>query len=590
MSSKRRNALLTIDLSLVPPDSEFGRKLVEEREEKPQTDAESTHGGVFGMSGTNTGTSTGEPVAKSPVMTRMAAFRSGAVGSGSVGAATTLGSLSVATTTPSSSFLTPSTSNLTSAASRPASIFNPGGTTGFGSTTNTTTGGSLFGSTLSKPTTGGLFGSSTSTFGGLGTTQQQQQQQSVVQQQQVVQQYHPFVKACGDPKILGNDNDGMIAKLNQVAASLGVGKAPYKDGNQIQTFTMEGNLFEKFKGIGYNKISERTDDEGHVTLVLKHPIANLNTEERKDKILEVIKTILASGPNVEVRYAPGTSMRSLPDGFTEICIIAKEGGFVASAIKLAQALNDTPKLTQLETQLQVDKARVLPKVGMSKAQRDRYLETVPDGLLMILRSSNCLMSLYLGYDEQIWKQAIRENPAPKKLLPVPVRGWEALRERQRAQVGESKLFNEAIQSLVDRVEFTSNEHARALISMENIRNRHKTLSYRIIRILLAQWIAARFSRNVDADECAIEGRCDTLAQKINREYQVQFFVDQFYQILETKPDKLQESMWTMFDMTMEDEHYARKVLTKFVNICCGLFEKSNEQIESLEACRRALEG
>ncbi|PIC34857.1 hypothetical protein B9Z55_014387 [Caenorhabditis nigoni] len=573
MSSKRRNALLTIDLSLVPPDSEFGRKLVEEREEKPQTDAESTHGGVFGMSGTNTGTSTGEPVAKSPVMTRMAAFRSGAVGSGSVGAATTLGSLSVATTTPSSSFLTPSTSNLTSAASRPASIFNPGGTTGFGSTTNTTTGGSLFGSTLSKPTTGGLFGSSTSTFGGLGTTQQQQQQQSVVQQQQVVQQYHPFVKACGDPKILGNDNDGMIAKLNQVAASLGVGKAPYKDGNQIQTFTMEGNLFEKFKGIGYNKISERTDDEGHVTLVLKHPIANLNTEERKDKILEVIKTILASGPNVEVRYAPGTSMRSLPDGFTEICIIAKEGGFVASAIKLAQALNDTPKLTQLETQLQVDKARVLPKVGMSKAQRDRYLETVPD-----------------GYDEQIWKQAIRENPAPKKLLPVPVRGWEALRERQRAQVGESKLFNEAIQSLVDRVEFTSNEHARALISMENIRNRHKTLSYRIIRILLAQWIAARFSRNVDADECAIEGRCDTLAQKINREYQVQFFVDQFYQILETKPDKLQESMWTMFDMTMEDEHYARKVLTKFVNICCGLFEKSNEQIESLEACRRALEG
>ncbi|UMM29224.1 hypothetical protein L5515_011693 [Caenorhabditis briggsae] len=585
MSSKRRNALLTIDLSLVPPDSEFGRKLVEEREEKPPTDAESTYGvlivigrsttlGVFGMSGTNTGTSTGEPVAKSPVMTRMAAFRSGAVGSGSVGAAPSLGSLSVATTTPSSSFLTPSTSNLTSAASRPPSIFNPGGTTGFGSTTNTTTGGSLFGSTLSKPTTGGLFGSSTSTFGGLGSTQQQhQQQQSVVQQQQVVQQYHPFVKACGDPKILGNDNDGMIAKLNQVAASLGVGKAPYKDGNQIQTFTMEGNLFEKFKGIGYNKISERTDDEGHVTLVLKHPIANLNTEERKDKILEVIKTILASGPNVEVRYAPGSSMRSLPDGFTEICIIAKEGGFVASAIKLAQALNDTPKLTQLEAQLQVDKARVLPKVGMSKAQRDRYLETVPD-----------------GYDEQIWKQAIRENPAPKKLLPVPVRGWEALRERQRAQVGESKLFNEAIQSLVDRVEFTSNEHARALISMENIRNRHKTLSYRIIRILLAQWIAARFSRNVDADESAIEGRCDTLAQKINREYQVQFFVDQFYQILETKPDKLQESMWTMFDMTMEDEHYARKVLTKFVNICCGLFEKSNEQIESLEACRRALEG
>ena len=112
---------------------------------------------------------------------------------------------------------------------------------------------------------------------------------------------------------------------------------------------------------------------------MRHPIENLNTEDRREKILEVVKTILASGPNVEVRYAPGTSLRPLPEGFTEICIIAKEGGFVASAIKLAQALNDAPKLAQLEAQLQVDKTRVLPKVGMSKAQRDRYLETVPDG-------------------------------------------------------------------------------------------------------------------------------------------------------------------------------------------------------------------
>lgn len=336
---------------------------------------------------------------------------------------------------------------------------------------------------------------------------------------------------------------------------------------------MEGNLFEKFKGIGYNKISERTDDEGFVTLVLRHPIDNLNTNDRRDKILEIIKTILDSGPSVEVRYAPGTSMRSLSDGFTEICIIAKEGGFVASAMKLAQALNDAPKLTKLGDQLQIDKTRVLPKVGMSKAQRDRYLETVPD-----------------GYDEQIWKQAIRENPAPNKLLPVPVRGWEALRDRQRAQTGESKLFNEAIQSLGERVDFTSNEHARAVLAMENIRVRHKQLSYRIIRVLLAQWIIARFSCQIDTDEDVFDARVDTLSHQLNRDYQVQYYVNQFHQIMETKADKLQESMWTMFDMTIEDEHFARRVLTKFVNICCGLFDKTNEQVESLEACRRALEG
>ncbi|EFP04818.1 CRE-NPP-1 protein [Caenorhabditis remanei] len=571
--------------------------------------------GLFGTSGVNNGglggggTSSGATTTSKPsVATKMDAFRSGNLGSKTLSQTTSFASPSTSTTSaPSMSLLTPSSGNLSISASRPpSSNFNPGGSTGFGSTG--TTGGSLFGSNAAKPASTGLFGSSTakpaptglfgsssSGFGVLGTTQQQQ---PVIQQQQVVQisnrihmfqSYHPFVRACGDPKILGNDNDGTIAKLNQVSASLGVGKAPYKDGNQIQTFSMEGNLFEKFKGIGYNKISERTDDEGFVTLVLRHPIENLNTEDRREKILEVVKTILASGPNVEVRYAPGTSLRPLPEGFTEICIIAKEGGFVASAIKLAQALNDAPKLAQLEAQLQVDKTRVLPKVGMSKAQRDRYLETVPD-----------------GYDEQIWKQAIRENPAPNKYLPVPVRGWEELRDRQRAQVGESKLYNEAIQSLSDRVEFTAvgsysrsmmhlslplqNEHARAIVAMENIRNRHKTLSYRIIRVLLAQWIAARFSRQIDTDENIIEGRCDTLLAQLNRDYQIKFYVDKFYEVLETKPDKLQESMWTTFDMTLDDEHFARKTLTKFINLSCNLYEMAKDQRVTVEAMKNALEG
>ncbi|CAB54278.1 Nucleoporin Nup54 alpha-helical domain-containing protein [Caenorhabditis elegans] len=447
------------------------------------------------------------------------------------------------------------------------------GSTPFGAaSTGTAAGSTLFGSSTAKPATGGFFGSSSgSTLGGLGATQQQQQ--PVVQQQQVIQQYHPFVKAVGDPKLFGNDNDGVVAKLNQVAAGLGVGKAPYKDGNQLLSFSMEGNLFERFVGIGYNRISERTDDEGFVTLVLRHPITNLNTEERRDKILEIIKAILGGGPNVEVRYAPGTSMRTLSDGCTEICIIAKEGGFVAGAIKLAQILNDAPKMTQLESQLQVDKTRVLPKVGMSKAQRDRYLETVPDGI-----------------DERIWRQAIKENPAPNKLLPVPVRGWEALRDRQKAQVGESKLFHEAINALGNRVEEANHEHADAVVKMEIIRNRHKTLSYRIVRVMLAQWIVSRYSRQIDTDEDVIEAKADTLLAQMNRHNQVKFYVDKFYEILESKPDKLQESMWKMFDMTIEDEHYARRVLTKFVNICSGLYESTHQQIESLEACRRALEG
>lgn len=44
------------------------------------------------------------------------------------------------------------------------------------------------------------------------------------------------------------------------------------------------------------------------------------------------------------------------------------------------------------------------------------------------------MYFCLGFDSQIWQQAVRENPDPDKLLPYPIRGFEQLRKRQELQV------------------------------------------------------------------------------------------------------------------------------------------------------------
>ena len=58
----------------------------------------------------------------------------------------------------------------------------------------------------------------------------------------------------------------------------------------------------------------------------------------------------------------------------------------------------------------------------------------------------------------------------------------------------------------------------------------------------------------------------------------------------TKPDTLQESMWTTFDMTLDDEHFARKTLTKFINLSCNLYEMAKDQRVTVEAMKNALEG
>lgn len=42
--------------------------------------------------------------------------------------------------------------------------------------------------------------------------------------------------------------------------------------------------------------------------------------------------------------------------------------------------------------------------------------------------------LFAGFDASLWAQAVRENPDPEKLLPYPIRGFEQLRARQKAQI------------------------------------------------------------------------------------------------------------------------------------------------------------
>lgn len=50
-----------------------------------------------------------------------------------------------------------------------------------------------------------------------------------------------------------------------------------------------------------------------------------------------------------------------------------------SSRKVAQALGQPNIAQQLETQLQIDKTRILPKVAMSAKQKEAYLRDAPSG-------------------------------------------------------------------------------------------------------------------------------------------------------------------------------------------------------------------
>lgn len=94
-----------------------------------------------------------------------------------------------------------------------------------------------------------------------------------------------MVKSVSGPEIFNDDRNEVVAKLNQLLAAFGVGQGYYKNDQSQQPVTYtENNLFYRFKGVVYNRVSRHTDDEGLVVLLLGVSIDKVNTEENKIKV------------------------------------------------------------------------------------------------------------------------------------------------------------------------------------------------------------------------------------------------------------------------------------------------------------------
>jgi hypothetical protein len=93
-----------------------------------------------------------------------------------------------------------------------------------------------------------------------------------------------LVKSVSGPEIFNDDRNEVVAKLNQLLAAFGVGQGYYKDGQQPVNYE-EKNIFYRFKGVVYNRMCRNTDEDGIVVLLLEAPIDQVNTEEKKLKVI-----------------------------------------------------------------------------------------------------------------------------------------------------------------------------------------------------------------------------------------------------------------------------------------------------------------
>ncbi|KAI6230412.1 Quinone oxidoreductase-like isoform X2 [Aphelenchoides fujianensis] len=236
---------------------------------------------------------------------------------------------------------------------------------------------------------------------------QQQQQVSV---QQLIQDPALFVKSLAGPELCNDDRDGVVAKLNQLQASLGIGQGYYRDGQAPINYDTK-NPYYQFKGAVYNRLCQNSDTDGIVVLLLNVPPAQLNSLEGKPKLTTALNNILGAqlGLNVIVER-----IKTADQNRSEVVIYACEKGGRIPALTLFKFLSQPDKQRLLEQQLACQK--IVPLVELSKADKEKFLKTPPD-----------------GFDQSLWRQYVNANPNPDSCLPQPIYGFAQLLERQQMQ-------------------------------------------------------------------------------------------------------------------------------------------------------------
>uniref|UniRef100_A0A0N5AFT9 Nup54 domain-containing protein n=1 Tax=Syphacia muris TaxID=451379 RepID=A0A0N5AFT9_9BILA len=488
------------------------------------------------------------------------------------GATTTTTAGSLFGSTPASGQLFGSTSTTTSTLFPPKTTGSILGTTNTAPLFGTATSGSLFSGSTTAPTfssTGGLFGSKSSGTGFsfpsttskpanlFGPTPASQSSISTVQD--VIQNSEFLVRSLTAPELYGDERDTVIMKVNQLLAACGVGSGYFKGDKQSVQYDINGPFY-CFKAIGYNRRSEYRESDGIVALTLDVNYDQFSTNAQRQKLIDALNVIVGNKPNIKTHIE---SIRPL-DNATEILIyVTEKGKGRISSKELCDYLKQPTQEGQLKSQLCV--TDVVSRSSMDDSKLQVFLETPPR-----------------GFDFQVWKQAIRENPNPKHLIPYPIRGFDQLRKRQKLQIGEVSLVEKALDGLKHRLIAVGNEIANGDNRYSVCRQKQKELSYRLLRCLVMQTLVQRYSVAVDVREERLESRLEALNAALVAPNQVKSRISNLLTFLRSNSEVLKLHQESTISLKDVETAQIRKYLSRCQQALEAIVSVVNRNLDDLK--------
>jgi nuclear pore complex protein Nup54 len=280
---------------------------------------------------------------------------------------------------------------------------------------------------------------------------------------QMIQDVAMLVKSVSGPEVFNDDRNEVIAKLNQLLVAFGVGKGYFTPNDQQFVPYNEKNIFYRFKGVVYNRLCRNSDSDGIVVLWLEVPISQVNTDDMKAKIAAQLNSIF--GPNSGVNTIV-ENVKAVDQTSSEVIIRAYEQtkGRV-SAITLFKFLNQNDKLNALKNTLRCK--RVFPLVELSKADRDKFLNTPPE-----------------GFDPNLWRQGVRSNPDPERFLPHPIYGFKSLGARRQMQEVSNAVQTAVLNERVERLKTVESDLSRYKSYLQNNKRQGRELFHRFLRVAI----------------------------------------------------------------------------------------------------------
>lgn len=295
------------------------------------------------------------------------------------------------------------------------------------------------------------------------------------------------------PKLFNDEHDRILGEFNKLQAYWGFGKGFFAYNKPPVEFNQHQPL-HKFKSIGFAEIRQASDDENKFGILVKME----NEQQLNTAILQYeanLKSMFGMNFNVKVE-----NCKQLPENKALLCIsvVDTNTNKKLPAFQLVSFLNQAHIKQQLNNAFVNMFIELVPLQPPSKQEIEDYLKQPPSGI-----------------DPLLWEQAKKENPDPKKFIPVPFIGFAALNARFKYQVQETEQQRLRLQIISDDINNLERDIAQMKAKLEECKRRNVTLGNRTLKTMIWQEIKRKKGFPILAEEDELRVKLESIQNELN---------------------------------------------------------------------------